>query len=159
MANGMGEIESLVKELELGGHDVFWQGAASPESVATLESHLGIELPESYKRFLLTYGGGGVSGELISGIEDNDPELPRRGTVLGDTLTCREEFGLPDHLAVVYLDLELDIVRCLDARRLTNGECPVIDYRVSSKSVNGFADTFDSFFRDYLVEHIERPNS
>ena len=155
----MSETESLVKELELSGEDVFWQGAASQKSIATLETLLGLKLPESYKRFLLTYGGGGIGGELISGIEDDDAKLPHRGTVYGDTLTCRKDFGLPEYLAVVYLDLELDIVRCLDSRRMKDGECPVVDYNVSSKSMSGSADNFDEFFRDYLVERIERPSS
>ena len=90
----MSEINSLIHELEASGRNVFWQGKVSSSSIERLEELLHARLPSSY-------GGGGVVGEEISGIEDDDPFLEYRGNVYGDTIQIRTDHELPVHLIVI----------------------------------------------------------
>ena len=131
----MADIDSLIQDLAKTGKDLFWQGSASQESIEKLESLLGSRLPVSFKSFLAKYGGGGVVEEEVSGIEDDDPTLERRGTVYGDTLLCREDYALPENLIVIYLGLD-DVVWCLDAGQFDSDECPVVAFDVFSKSLS-----------------------
>lgn len=141
--------KELLLELQRSGRDVFWQGKASKESIDKLEALVGVRLPTSFRRFLSEYGGGGVVGEEISGIEDDDPTLENRGTVYGDTLRCREDFGLPSDLVVLYLGSD-DIVWCLDATRLIDSEYPVVSFDVFTKLTKPIASSFDEFLAEYV---------
>lgn len=151
----MTDIDLLVRQLEQNGKAMFWQGKASEESIAELESLLDSKLPISFKMFLAQYGGGGFddADALIGGIEDNNPTLERRGTVYGDTLLCRTDFALPENLVVIYLSTE-DVVWCLDVSQLDGGECPVVAFDVFSKTTTPLAPTFNDFLAEYLTLRI-----
>jgi len=151
----MESISHLIKKLEDQHADLFWQGEASLESINKLQTILKCVLPRSFKDFLLTYGGGGISEEEISGIEANDPYIQNRGTVLGDTLLCREEFQLPEHFIVIYFGMD-NVVWCLDTSKLENEECPVISYDVYLKKSFFLFPTFNEFMHDFLTHRINR---
>jgi hypothetical protein len=144
------DLETLIQQLERRGKDVFWQGKASPSAIDQLGDLLGATLPDSFREFLRVCGGGGVVGEEISGIEDDDPSLQHRGTVYGDTLSCRETYDLPDHLSVVYLNVDVDAVWCLDAESMTDGECRIVSYDVYSKVTRPLAASFRDFLKEYV---------
>lgn len=147
--------ELLIQKLGESGKDVFWQGAASTASIDKLESMLGTRLPASFRIFLVKYGGGGVVGEEISGVEDDDPSLENRGTVLGDTIFCQEQFRLPRNMVVIYRG-EDDVVWCLDVARFDGDECEVVCFDVFSKTTTYLANSFDEFFSEYLNLRIQR---
>ena len=149
----MAGTASLVQQLEQSHHDVFWQGGASAEAIGQLEALLGARLPVSFRNFLGSYGGGGVVEQEISGIEDNAPALEHRGTVLGDTLRCREDYSLPAGLAVIYCD-DNDVVWCLATDEMANGECPVVSFDMFSKDTAQLAKDFDAFFERYLTLRV-----
>lgn len=151
----MAQLEALVQELKRTGKEVFWQGKTSPESIQRLEELLNARLPNSFCYFLSEYGGGGLIGEEISGIEDGDATLDNRGTVLGDTLHCRSAFSLPSHFIVIYLGAD-DVVWCLDTSVPPGTECPVVSYNVHSKTIKRLAETFDDFFAEYVRLRIAR---
>jgi hypothetical protein len=151
----MAQLEALVQELKRTGKEVFWQGKASPESIQRLEGLLSTRLPNSFRHFLSEYGGGGLVGEEISGIEDDDATLDYRGTVLGDTLRCRSDFALPSRLIVIYLGAD-DVVWCLDTSVPPGTECPIVSYNVHSKTIKRLAETFDDFFAEYVRSRIAR---
>lgn len=146
----MSSIQSLINQLEDSGQEVFWQGKASKESIELLESLLDSRLPKSFKLFLNDYGGGGVVGEEISGIEDDDPTLEHRGTVFGDTRICREDYALPTNMVVIYLGAD-DVVWCLDVNNLVDNECPVVSYDVFSKVSRQISENFTGFLKEYLT--------
>jgi hypothetical protein len=152
----MNEIESLVQQLEKNGNNVFWQGGASDSSVDELQSLLGVRIPTSFRRFLCAFGGGGVVGEEISGIENDNPRLEHRGTVLGDTLICRQTYGLPARLIVIYLGGDGDFAWCLDAEQVSGVECSVVSYEFHSKIIRPLATDFIAFFREYLTLRLSR---
>lgn len=145
-------VDSLVQQLESQGKVMFWQGKATQEAIKGLEALLKAQLPISFKTFLAEYGGGGFEDEdaLISGIEDDNPTLEHRGTVYGDTLLCREDYDLPEHLVVIYLDAD-DVVWCLDVGNSDHDECPVVAFDVFSKSTKPLAATFADFLIEYLT--------
>lgn len=151
----MAQLDALVQKLKNTGREVYWHGKASPESIDRLEGLLTARLPESFRHFLAEYGGGGLIGEEISGIEDNDASLDCRGTVWGDTCQCRTQFALPSHLVVIYYDGD-DVVWCLDASVPEGSECPVVSFNVYSRATTQLAETFEQFFDEYVALRVAR---
>ena len=149
----MKENDFLIQKLEEEVSDVFWQGKTSVGSIKKLSEVLHSRLPVSFQRFLEEHGGGGVIGEEISGIEDDDPSLEYRGTVLGDTIQCRANFSLPANLIVIYFGSD-DIVWCLDTASFTGDECPVVSFDVFTKATKHLANTFEEFLTEYLKLRI-----
>lgn len=144
----MKQYSSLLKSVENAGHNLFWLGGASDEQITLLEERLSVNLPESFKEFLRYFGGGGVEDSEISGIEDNDASLDYGGTVLGDTLAAREDYDLPEGLAVIFYEDE-EICWCIDLRDQSNAE--IVSYDVFSKRIaSKVSENFEAFFQEYL---------
>ncbi len=157
---GRGEIvriyDDLAERVRGAGLEVSWLGGASPDSIRTLERLLALQLSKSFQDFLRDYGGGGVVGADISGIEAGKADLDGGGTVLGDTLSCRSRFGLPAGLAVVYLHDD-EVVWCLDCRD-PERRAPVVSYDVFRREVDKeLAADFESFFRNHLELYSRSP--
>jgi antitoxin YobK len=146
----MAEYDLLASAAERAGNEVYWLGAASPDQIGTLERTLGVVLPDSFKRFLAAYGGGGIVSAEVSGIEANDASIDSGGTVLGDTEKCRGRYALPNYLVAIYLHDD-EVCWCLDTSKLVNNECPVVSYNVFTKQVDrGIAGSFDLLMREHL---------
>ncbi|MCW8876716.1 MAG: SMI1/KNR4 family protein [Kangiellaceae bacterium] len=144
--------DKLIQQVESKGNETFWFGKTDIVQVEKLESMLGLILPSSFKEFLENYGGGGIVESEISGIEDNDAELDYGGTVWGDTVTCREDYELPDNLAVIFFKDD-EVCWCLDCNLLNEfNECPVVSYNLFNKSVDR---EMSSSFKDFFVEYLE----
>ncbi len=147
----MSELDRLIEKVEKSENEIFWFGSASVEQVDELEKLLKLSFPKSFKDFLQAYGGGGVVDAEISGIEDNDASLDYGGTVYGDTLVAREDYDLPDGLAVIFFRDD-EICWCLDTRSVgLDVECPVVSYNLFDRKIdNIIAGDFNEFFREYL---------
>jgi len=146
-----GKLKSLLERLNSSGEPVFWQGPTGNEAIDRVERLLSIKLPPSFRAFLRLCGGGGVEGSEISGIEEGDPSLENKGTVLGDTKRCREEFGLPSHLAVIYFSEE-GVCWCLDSSNPDlSEEYRVVSFSLFSERIDArLADDFLGFFSQYV---------
>lgn len=151
----MEQLATLVENLTRSGKGKFWQGKTSIESIDQLEGLLNTKLPASYRQFLAEYGGGGLVGEEISGIEDDDATLDFRGTVLGDTYQCRSQFALPSHLIVIYYRGDA-VVWCLDTSSFVGNECPVVSFNVTSKETRRISETFEGFFEEYVTLRCQK---
>ena len=146
----MAEYDQLAAEAEAAGSEIFWLGGVDQSEVLRLEELLCLRLPASFKRFLGDYGGGGVVGAEVSGIEDGDASNESGGTVLGDTYRCRELFGLPSELAVIYFH-DGEVCWCLDTAVSKDNECPVVSYDIFRKKVDReISPDFSSFMRLHL---------
>jgi hypothetical protein len=154
----MADINSMIQQLNQSGQDVFWQGGASQLSIQCLESLLHTALPASLKWFLANYGGGGVVGEEISGIENDNPTLEHRGTIYGDTLHCRATHAIPNNLIVIYFGDD-DVVWCLEVAQCSRDECPIVSFDVYSKKTKPLATDFKEFLESYLKMRISRHES
>lgn len=143
--------KELIQKVEQNGYEIFWQGATSESTINSLEQFLSCRLPPSFRDFLREYGGGGVVGQEISGIEDDDASLDYKGTVLGDTRVCRDAHQLLNELFVIYYTDE-ETVWCLDMRNSIPGsECPVVSFDVFQRCVDRqLAPSFGEFFTQYL---------
>ena len=53
------------RKLDDGGRRTFWFGPAPDAEIARLGELLGLELPEPFRDFLSSLGGGGVEGAEI----------------------------------------------------------------------------------------------
>jgi hypothetical protein len=147
----MAEYDDLVGAITTAGNEIFWLGAASEEQVRLAEILLGVPLPRSFRHFIESYGGGGVIGAEISGIEDNDASLESGGTIVGDTRTCRSQYGLPSHLIVIYFHDD-EVCWCLNTSESIDDECPVVSYNLFTRKVDRvIANDFSSFMRNHLT--------
>ncbi len=147
----MAEYDDLAEAVMAAGNEIFWFGAASEDQVEQIETLLRIALPSSFRRFIESYGGGGVIGAEISGIEDNNVELESGGTLLGDTKFCRDRYHLPAHLAVIYFHDD-EVCWCLDTSKVVDDECPVVSYNIFTRAIDQvIANDFSSFMQQHLA--------
>lgn len=128
--------------------EVFWLGQVDTEQIDSLEKNLGIKLPSDFREFLLLVGGGGVIGEEISGIVDNNALEESGGAVYYDTIYCRNEFSLPENYAVIYFKDD-EVCWCIDSGSESFGR--VVNYDLFSKSTtNTISSSFSDFFDNYV---------
>jgi hypothetical protein len=145
----MGDIKNLVTRLNHGAQDeVYWLGACDESQINILENKLNLSLPNELKEFILLVGCGGVVGEEISGIVDNDALAESGGAIYYDTCQCRNEYSLPLDMAVIYFKDD-DVCCCVDCRKNTYGQ--VVNYDLFSRKIsNVLAPSFRFFFEEYV---------
>jgi hypothetical protein len=103
--------------------------AAQPrERVSRAEETLGIEFPGSYRRFLVELGAGGIGGEEIYGLVNDDFEDVRPPQAIGLTLDLRRRGHISLDLVVIY-NLGQGSYYALDTARATReAEAPVVAF-------------------------------
>lgn len=145
----MGDIKNLVTRLNHGAQDeVYWLGACDESQINILENKLNLSLPNELKEFILLVGGGGVVGEEISGIVDNDALADSGGAIYYGTCQCRKEYSLPSDMAVIYFKDD-DVCWCVDCRKNTYGQ--IVNYDLFSRKIsNVLAPSFRFFFEEYV---------
>lgn len=119
-------------------------GGVSEDGIEQAMQELSVIFPESYKAFLMDFGGGDAGGEFIFGITDFEEE-----SMVMATLEERG-VGMPKQFVIIgFFD---DTLYCLDTSQMKDGECPVVilteDYQV--KEI--VADSFGHFLYDYECE-------
>jgi ABC-type phosphate transport system auxiliary subunit len=75
--------------------------AQPEERVSRAEQTLGVRFPPTYRRFLIQLGAGGVGGEEIYGLVNDDFEDVRPPQAVGLTLQLRREGQIGDALVVI----------------------------------------------------------
>jgi hypothetical protein len=135
-----------------GRHEVEWQGPASEEDLTAIEGRLGCRLPASFREFLRLTGGGGLRSLWVSTAAVNDV----RGSVIGDTLGWREDFGLPQHLVVIQPDLDDNEPFCLDTSAFDANECPVVLFYANARksATERVAPGFVAWYAKYLSPYF-----
>ncbi|MGF1767944.1 SMI1/KNR4 family protein [Enterovibrio makurazakiensis] len=145
-------FEELAEQLSKSQHEIFWQGGADDIQLYRLEKLLKLDLPQTFKLFLSTLGGGGVADSEISGIESNDATLSYGGTVYGDTLAARTDYNLPSHLIVIFFKDD-DTCWCIDTKSLTG---TIVSYNVFQQKIDcQLAESFEEFFKDYVYRRLQ----
>lgn len=119
-------------------------GNVSKNKIENAMKLLSAALPKSYKAFLADFGGGDVGGEIIFGITDSEED-----DVVIVTQMERSQ-GLPQNLIVI--GFWNDVLICLDAGKMNNGECPVVKVNDDYRKTEVIADTFGKFLYDYLKD-------
>ena len=119
-------------------------GGVSESEIKNAMKSLSVTFPDSYKAFLIDFGGGDVGGEIIFGITNNEED-----DVAIITQMERSQ-GLPDNLIII--GFWNDTLVCLDTGKMSNGECPVVEVSDDYSEAEVIADTFGEFLFEYLNE-------
>lgn len=149
----MRELDVIVEQMRANGRTVDFYGGAREESVRAVEAALAVKLPPSYRLFLSEYGGGGPTADRpIAGIYRDQPLLEGAGSVYGETMDARHEFGIPNSCVVVFRDDDTGVIWCLDAGRPSEvGEYQV----VSIDPATGLVDQqIASSFSEFILDHF-----
>lgn len=93
-------------------------GGVNESQINSIQNELGVELPESYKWFLTTYGSGGLFGVDILGVAKSN-----RAPVVVNTKRYRD-LGMDKDLVVI--EDAGEYAYCLYISEMKNNECPVI---------------------------------
>lgn len=117
-------------------------GGVSESEVENAMKALSVIFSESYKAFLVDFGGGDAGGEVIFGITNHQED---------DIVIITQEersVGLPKNMVVIGFWSNAFI--CLDMSEMKSGECPVVE--VNDGEIEVIADTFGKFLYEYLDE-------
>jgi antitoxin YobK len=119
------------------------------------QDHLSVKFPETYRRFLLEYGAGGISSFEIFGViqEDFDNHDYLHIDVVWLTLKEREECNLPEFLIPIF-DLGDGELFCLDFRKKEGDEVKVVGftpgYSTPEQSLDIVAEDIGKLFLDQV---------
>jgi hypothetical protein len=159
MVLNLERIRLYMERIKQRNKSLSWAGPQQPSTVRTAESILGLRLPLSYTAFLLSFGAGGIKGDEISGLREDNPFLHGEGNVCADTIRWRGEIGMPDHLILVHAT-EDELGYCLDSSSPdAEGEYPVVAYDPDlprSAAPRVVFASFGEFLLEYLRDHSER---
>ncbi len=131
------------------GEDIEWYGPASEGDIKVVEARLNLTIPDQFRAFLMTYGGGGLGQSPISGIIPGAPLTAYTGTILFDTEYCRKRYDLPDDFIVINAEFD-EVYWCLD---MSPEPARVVSYDIFTKTV--FSKAIAESFRDFLYEQLE----
>jgi len=119
------------------------------------QGYLSVKFPETYRRFLLEYGAGGIGsfeifGVVQEGFENHDY---LHIDVVWLTLKERKEWNLPMFLIPIY-DLGDGELFCLDLRSIEEDEAKVVGYTpgysTPEQSLDIIAEDFGKLFLDLI---------
>ncbi|MGG0412344.1 SMI1/KNR4 family protein [Peribacillus simplex] len=123
-------------------------GGVDESQINVVQNELGVELPESYKWFLTTYGSGGSFGVDILGVAKSN-----RAPVVVNTKSYRE-LGVDKDLVVI--ENAGEYVYCLYTSKMENNECPVIAWnRQGGLDDYNTAKNFCEFLSQRLLDAKE----
>lgn len=123
-------------------------GGVDKAQITFVQNELGVELPESYKWFLLNYGSGGMFGVDIQGVGNST-----RPPVIVHTKRFRD-LGMEENLVVI--ENAGEYAYCLYTSKTENGECPIIAWnRVGGLDDYYTAKNFYEFLSQRLLDAKE----
>lgn len=138
-------IDRKIFEITSRYAGAFFTGGASDEAICKYQDELGVQLPDSYIRFLKEFGAGGWGEFYLSGIEK-----ATYSSMMEDTIDYRKSNDLPDAY-VVFIHrrgADFEYLLCLDTSRISNGECPVVKYDLLTDAITDYKQTFDDAFNE-----------
>lgn len=140
--------EELAKLIEENQEDELdFTGGVDENKIKSIEVGLQIELPNSYKWFLRTYGKGGVLGVDILGF----------GKIVPPSVTSQTEIYRKSGLPLEYVVIENcdEFLYCLDTSKMRDGECPVVFWDKVEKVRVERAENFIRFFAGRIMDSKE----
>ncbi|MBP9694687.1 MAG: SMI1/KNR4 family protein [Alphaproteobacteria bacterium] len=134
------------------------------ETIISVEKILNLELPLSYKGFISALGCGDIKGSEINGIIKNEVFSEDHWGPIGSlnlvwlTLNDRKEYGLPEHILLIY-SLGDGSYYALDVSQMdAEGECPVVywplDGYEATPKLEIVAKDFGEFFLNLIQDKI-----
>jgi hypothetical protein len=119
----------------------------SPARISRAEATLGFPLPESYKWWLLNYGGGQIKGDIVYGLDENDMGRPD----IVELARMNEQDGLCEKNKLVFSIGNAENF-FFDLTVLKNGEYLVFTHDITQNDVVQYASNFADFLRKRIYE-------
>jgi hypothetical protein len=147
------DAKELVKELLKKTNGISTFVGPRPEALINLaQERLSVKFSETYHRFLLEYGAGGVGGVEFYGVVQEEFEQSGYPDVVWLTLKGRKEWSLPKFLIPVY-DLGDGELFCLDLRSLESNEAKIVGFTLGYSSAEQHLDVVaEDFGKLFLVQ-------
>jgi hypothetical protein len=145
-ARGMGKS---TRQLVAGNPYVHEAGAVKPELIERAERILLLQLPRSYRQFLLEYGELRGPVRIVGLGEATDLDHPTPEDLVGATYDAHARLGLPRHLVVCALDDD-DRPVCLDVQRTKAEESPVVVWDPATRAATDAASSFGAYLNARL---------
>jgi antitoxin YobK len=128
-----------------------------PETlVNSAEERLSVKFPETYRRFLLDYGAGGLGSFEIYGLIQEDFE--NHGYLHLDVvwLTKKERTAsnLPQYLLPIF-DLGDGEIFCLDLRHKEGNEAQVVGFTPGYSTADQSLDVVAEDFGELLLDQVQ----
>ena len=146
-------MKTLSEALEVAtadGYDIWTAGGADEAQIQGLERSLKVQLPPSYRRFLASTGALNLGGIEVAGIIDGNALDLSGGSVYGETIRARDEYGLPAALLIIQPDS--DAPHCIDtASTDSSGEMAVVCFQLNTNSARKVAQDFEHWFRTWVL--------
>ncbi len=115
----------------------------TPASIARAEASLELPLPESYKWWLLKYGGGQIKGDVVYGLYEGIPDDVWTASIVA-LAEINKRNALYDSNRLVFCEGNGEHF-FFDTTKLQNGEYPVFLDEVGESGVNPYAKNFAEF--------------
>ena len=130
-----------------------------PETLINLaQDSLVVKFPETYRRFLLEYGAGGMGSFEIYGVVNDDFENSGIPDIVWFTLRGRKEWNLP-HFLLPINELGDGELYCLDLRTQERDEAKVVGftpgYSSAEQKLDVIAEDFGKLFLDLIQLEIK----
>ena len=119
-------------------------------AIARAEASLGLPLPESYKWWLLTYGGGQIKGDIVYGLEEEQPDDTWLPDIVALAEVNRRDPSHPRERLVFCTGNEESFF--FDTTQMVGGEYPVFYYEADRDEATHYASSFVEFLHKRIRE-------
>lgn len=151
---GYSNYKKAVEIINKNKHKCYFVGKRSENLIQKAQEILEIKFPNTYKKFLLTYGAGSYGAQEILGVIDDDFQNSSVPDGVWYTLTNRKQVNLPLNLIVIYETGNGEIL-CLDFNKLNEkNEPPVVAYFPGIDNEYQTYEKIADDFGDFLLERV-----
>jgi antitoxin YobK len=148
----MQQLSEAVQIIEEHPEKAFFVGTRPETLVRAAEQELGLQLPETYREFVLRLGAGNFGSAEFYGVTDNNYHRGAVPNGIWFTLTERQEVGLPRNLVVIGSTGDGDLY-CLHVGN--NEESPVIIYQPGIPENEQARELVARDFGEFLLQKLK----
>lgn len=130
-------------------------GNCSESIIKKAEEKLNIVFPQSYRKFLLSFGAGNFGAEEIYGVIKEDFENSGIPDAIWFTLKQRKEVNLPLNLVVIYHTGGEEMF-CLDINKIGKYQEPIIvSYVIGVDSEHQIYEIIANDFGEFFLQRVK----
>ncbi|MDD6796279.1 MAG: SMI1/KNR4 family protein [Clostridiaceae bacterium] len=124
-------------------HGSIWSDGVDEAAIDKLANDLNVILPSSYKKFLMKFGEGGITGVYFFGIKDE-----KYSSAFEKTIKFRKRYKINKSWVVIADESNnwQEYILCLDTSRMKDDECPIVKYDYNHSEVDDYKDNFYDLF-------------
>lgn len=145
------KASSLIKQYL---DNAYFIGSRSEALVGAAEQALNLKFPVTYRRFVLEYGAGGLGGEEIYGVINENFEHSGGADAVWNTLELRRRVEFSNDYIAIYSVGDGEVF-CLDLGTSMNNEPPVIAFEPGLELRYQTREVITQDFGAFLLQRIE----